>query len=335
MEAKMKDVAREAGVSMATVGRVIHNKGYISDEARQRVEAAIKKLGYVPNTVARTLTTKRSGIIGCLVVENAGNLHQDINKSLMAAAERRGYRLFTLQSRVAVRDEDELIRQFIGLGVDGLAIISNIYINQGQIDLLKSRSIPVVAVERPYFFENIDNVCFRDMEGAYQNTRRMLDMGHRHIAFLGPQPFAQVEADRLEGFQKAMEEAGVPRGKQLINLTKNYGISFGKEKMEHILTLTQRPTAIFCTADILAAGAMQAMYSAGLRVPEDMSISGYDNRIAQELAPPINSAEPELNQIGEATMDLLMRRMEEPDALPKTEYINIRYIDRGTVLRLT
>ena len=112
METKMKDIAREAGVSIATVGRVLHNKGYISEEARQKVEAAVKKLGYVPNTIARTLTTKRSGIIGCLVVENASNLHQDISKFLMSAAERRGYRLFTMQSRVSVRDEDELICRF-------------------------------------------------------------------------------------------------------------------------------------------------------------------------------------------------------------------------------
>lgn len=334
MEAKMKDIAREAGVSMATVGRVLHNKGYISDKARQRVEAAIEKLGYVPNTAARTLTTKRSGIIGCLVVENAGNLYQDIGRFLMAAAERRGYRLFIMQSRVSVRDEDELIRQFIGLGVDGLAIISNIYINEGQIELLKLRSIPVVAVERPYFFEKVDNVCFKDIEGAYENTRRMLDMGHRRIAFLGPRPFAQVEADRLEGFQKAMEEAGIPRSAQMLYLTENYGISFGRDGMEQILALSERPTAVFCTADILAAGAMQAMYQAGIRVPEDMSISGYDNRIAQELAPPVNSAEPDLDRIGEVTMELLAKRMEDPDAPARTEYINMRYIDRGTVRRL-
>lgn len=334
METKMKDIAREAGVSIATVGRVLHNKGYISEEARQKVEAAVKKLGYVPNTIARTLTTKRSGIIGCLVVENASNLHQDISKFLMSAAERRGYRLFTMQSRVSVRDEDELICRFIGLGVDGLAIISNVYIEQRQIELLRLRSIPVVAVERPYFFENVDNICFKDLERAYENTRRMLDMGHRRIAFLGPRPFGQVEADRLEGFQRAMEDAGIPRSEQLLSLTSNYGISLGREGMEHILAFPQRPTALFCTADILAAGAMQVMYSAGLRVPEDISISGYDNHIAQELAPPINSTEPDLDRISEVTMDLLIKRIKEPDSPARTEYVDMRYIDRGTIRRL-
>ncbi len=327
----MKDIAREAGVSTATVGRVLHKRGYVSPEARERVETAVKKLGYVPNTIARALTTKRSNTIGCLVVENASNLHQEISKALMAAAERRGYRLFTMQSRVEVRDEEELIRQFIGMRVDGVAVISNIYLTEGQTELLWARSIPVVAVERAYADPFVDNICFRDLDGAYESTKRFLEKGHRRVAFLGPEPFATVEAHRLEGFRRAMEEAGVPRREQLLSLTETYGIKLGRQAMERLLALTERPTAVFCTADILAAGAMQALYAAGLRVPEDMSISGYDNRIAQELAPPINSVEPDLSQVGEAAMELLLQRMEEPELPPQTRFLDMRYIDRGTI----
>ena len=333
MEAKMKDIAREAGVSTATVGRVLHKSGYVSPEAKERVDAAVRKLGYVPNTLARALTTKRSGIIGCLVVEHAGNLHQEISRVVMAAAEARGYRLFTMQSRLAVRDEDELIRQFIGLRVDGLAVISNIYLTREQLSLLRSRGVPVAAIERAYFSPGVDNVCFCDVEGAEETVRRFLDKGHRRIAFLGPKPFAQTEEDRLEGFRRAMAAAGIHREQPILALTETFSTVQGKAATEQLLDLPEPPTAIFCTADNLAAGAMQALYERGLRVPRDMSISGYDNRIAQELAPPIDSVEPDLEHLGDMVMDLLTARMENPDAASRTEWLKIRLVDRGTIIQ--
>lgn len=334
MEPKMKDIAREAGVSTATVGRVLHKKGYVSPEAKKQVEAAVQKLGYVPNTLARALTTQKSGIIGCLAVENAGNLHQEISRVILSAAEARGYKVFTMQSRIAVRDEEDLIRQFVGLRVDGLVVVSNIYLKREQFDFLRMKNVPVVTIERIYDAPCVDQIRFRDLEGAEEGVERFLRQGHRRIAFLGPKPFAQTEADRLEGFQRAMEAAGVSRKEQMLSLTETYGIAWGREGMLRLLALPERPTAVFCTADIMAAGAMQALYERGIRVPEDISISGYDNRIAQELAPPINSIEPDLSMLGDLAMDLLLERMEKPELASRTAWLDMRYIDRGTIFPL-
>lgn len=334
MDAKMKDIAREAGVSTATVGRVLHKRGYVSPDAKKRVETAVQKLGYVPNTLARALITNRSGIIGCLVVEHAGNLHQEISRVVLAAAEARGYRLFTMQTRLNVRDEDELIRQFIGLRVDGLVVISNIYLTREQLSLLRTRQVPVVAIERAYFSPGVDNVCFRDVEGAEEAVRHFLERGHRRVAFIGPKPFAQTEEDRLEGFRRAMAAAGIPEDGQTVALTQAYGIDEGRAAAQWLLALPEPPTGLFCTADSLAAGAMQALYARGVRVPQDISISGYDNRIARELAPPINSVEPDLDNLGGVTMDLLCARMERFDDAARTEWLRMRYVDRGTVTAL-
>lgn len=334
MEPKMMDIAREAGVSTATVGRVLHKKGYVSPDAKKRVEEAVQKLGYVPNTLARALITKRSGIIACLVVENAGNLHQEISHAILSAAERRGYKLFTLQSRVQVRDEDELIRQFLGLRVDGLVVVSNIYLKPEQFSFLRSKSVPVVTIERVYDVPGVDQIRFRDIEGAEEGVRQFLRRGHRRIAFLGPKPFAQTEADRLEGFRRAMENAGIPRQEQMICQTETYNIGCGKEGMEKLLALPHPPTAVFCTADILAAGAMQALYEQGIRVPDEISISGYDNRIAQELAPPINSLEPNLNDLGDTAINLLMDRMNQPSLEARVEWLDMCYVDRGSIRTL-
>lgn len=335
MEPKMTDIAKAAGVSIATVGRVIHNKGYVSPEARKRVEEAVEQLGYVPNTLARALITNRSGIIGCVMLENGGNPHQEINKSLMTAAEKRGYRLFTMQSRVEVRDEEELIRQFIGLRVDGVVLLADMYFTEKHLDLLHKRSISVVAIERPYFLPYIDNICFKDKQSAYFSTCKMLENGHKRIAFLGPKPEGNVEEERFAGFCYAMEEAGVSREEQIWELVDpySYRIDAGAAGMEHLLALPEPPTAVYCSADILAAGAMQTLHKRGLRVPEDMSISAHDNYIAQMLAPPINSVEPCLETVGERTIELLLSRMENPELAPRIEEIEMRYIDRGTVLK--
>ncbi len=333
MEPKMTDIAKAAGVSIATVGRVIHNKGYVSPEARKRVEEAVEQLGYVPNTLARALITNRSGIIGCVMLENGGNPHQEINKSLMMAAEKHGYRLFTMQSRVEVRDEEELIRQFIGLRVDGVVLLADMYFKEKHLELLHKRSIAVAAIERPYFLPYVDNICFKDEESAYFSTHRMLEKGHRRIAFLGPKPEGNVEEERFAGFCRAMEEGGVPREEQILERTDSYRIDAGAAGMEHLLALSEPPTAVYCSADILAAGAMQTLHKRGLHVPEDMSISAHDNYIAQMLAPPINSAEPCLETVGERTIELLLSRMENPELAPRVEEVGMRYIDRGTVLQ--
>ena len=108
----------------------------------------------------------------------------------------------------------------------------------------------------------------------------------------------------------------------------------GRAAAQRLLALPEPPTALFCTADSLAAGAMQALYARGVRVPQDISISGYDNRIARELAPPIDSVEPDLDKLGGVTMDLLCARMERFDAAARTEWLRMRYVDRGTVTEL-
>lgn len=334
MRVKMIDIAREAAVSTATVGRVLYGTGYVSKEARQRVEAAVRKFGYVPNAMARALKQERSGLIGILVRENPGNLYQRIDCSLSAAAEKCGYHVITLQARMKRSDEARLIDQFVGMRVEGLAIVSINQIPLAVFDKLHALSIPVVLVERDITHPFVDNVFTRDREGFYQATRRYWALGHRHIAFVGANYSYTVERMRLEGFQSAMEEAGVPRDRQLVRLQSDYGVISGQSAMEELLALPVCPTGVVCGSDRLAAGVMQALYRAGKRVPDDVSISGCDNVLAAELAPAIDSIEPDLDQVGGAVMRLLRRRMEEPEAAPAREYLDMRYVNRNSVRAL-
>lgn len=327
MPSTMTDIARRAGVSLATVGRVLNNSGYASEETRAKVEAAAAELGYVPNTMARALKSRRSGIIGSLVVGNENNLYHRINHHITTAAEKRGYHVITMQAR---GDEAFAVQEFIGMRVDGLVVISDPNVPTELLDKLHQLSIPVIAIERTYDHPFVDNVEVRDMDATRDVTERLLTLGHRRIAMIAPPPIQSVEKQRIEGFRAAMEAAGVPRDKQMVQSANSYNAVHGKIAAQALLSLPEPPTALVCTSDILAAGAMQALYEANLHIPDNMSIVGYDNTVAAQLAPPIDSVDLDLTNIGDTVFTLFERRMSNPNCVAKTELIGTTYVSRGT-----
>lgn len=331
MAVRMADIAREAGVSIGTVGRVLHQNGYVSQEARKRVEAAVDRLGYVPNVMARALKSQKSGMIGCLAMANVNGLFQRINSAFTQAAEQAGYQIVTMLGRSGHRDEEKLIDQFIGLRVDGLAVISNKNLAPPLFDKLSARGIPVVAVERTYNHPHVDNLAVRDREGCCQAAERFLHRGHRRLAMIAVDWDEPVERARREGFRQALCGWDIPQRDQLAQMVGQYQIEEGRAAMEALLALPEPPTGVFCTADTLAAGAMQAIYQAGRRVPQDFSIAGYDNVLAAQLAPSIDSVDLDMERIGERIVSILRRRMEAPSAPAIWEQLDTVYISRGTV----
>lgn len=331
MSATMGDIARLAGVSVATVGRVLNRKGYASRQVRQRVEEAAARLGYVPDSMARALKSSRSGLLGVLVLGSENNLYQRICRHITEAAEERGYQVLTVQ---AGDRAGQAVRQLIGLRVEGLAVVSNPLVPAEALDLLHSRSIPVAAVERTYPRPDVDNIRVLDADAVYGAVRRLLELGHRRVGLIAPRPGPPVERERAEGFRRAMEEAGVPEGERLAVYTGSYHVVQGKLAAQKLLALPQPPTAVLCASDILAAGAMQAFYAAGLRVPEDVSLVGYDNTTAAFLAPPVDSVDLDLGPLGGMVLDLLERRMRDPDAPARTLSLGTVYVSRGTVRAL-
>ncbi len=327
MAVTMSDIARLAGVSVPTVGRALNQKGYVSPEVRERVEAAAQKLGYVPNRMARALKSGRSGLIGSLVFGNENNVYQRINRHIMSAAEEKGFHVVTLQT---CGDGSQAIQQLIEMRVDGLAVISHLGIAPELFGRLHQIGIPVVAVERTYDLPYVDNIEVRDREAVFHAAQQLLALGHRHIGMICPSPQDSVEEQRLEGFHQALEEAGIPREQHEVELTDSYSTVHGKLAALKLLARSCVPTALVCASDILAAGAMQALYANGLRVPEDISIVGYDNTVAAYLSPPIDSVDLDLSQVGEILLNLLERRRNAPDCPARTEYLGTTYVARGT-----
>lgn len=330
MTVTMTDIAREAGCGVATVGRVIHRNGYVSKEVRERIEKAIAELGYVPDQSARTLKSQRSGIIGCLVMQSDNGLYYSINDEVIRAAEARGLTCITLEAQKR-GGEAALLRTMLGMHVDGIVLISDPNIPAEQFALLRRFKTPVVAIERGYPEQGVDSLLVRDREAARDAVGRMIQAGHRRVALIAKAPDMDVEHRRLQGYLDALEDADIPADNALIRLGADYTVSFGREAAEALLALPEPPTAVMAASDTLAAGVLQAAYAAGLNVPDDLSVCGYDNVLSQSLSPAIDSVGLSLEGLGERVLDLLEKRRENPDAPAESPDIETDYVSRGTV----
>ncbi len=330
----MIDIAKAVGVSIATVGRVIHQNGYVSPETRARVELEIARMGYIPNQMARALKGNGSGIIGSLLTSNPNGLCQRINQSIYFATQRHGFELLTMEGQHNRGDEERLVSKFIGMQVNGLVIISNGNVSGSLFERLRNERIPVVAVERGYAAQGVDSLIVKDFQGVHDAVGRIAARGHTRVAFIGMRPQHEVERLRHEGFWAAVRDFGLSGDTGLVRVEDSYGPESGRLAAEQLLGLKEPPTAIFAAADTLAAGAMQILYKHGLRVPQDISIVGYDNVLSEYLSPQIDSVDLSLSDIGETVLSLLNSRMEDLGKEVAVRSVETIYVDRGTVRRL-
>ena len=327
----MNDIARAADASVTTVGRVIHNSGYVSKEVRARVEKAIAALGYVPDRTARALKGGRSGVIGSLVRQNDNGLYYRINDSIIRAAREAGYELLTMEAQPDLDNEGRLIDNFIGLHVDGLVITSDPNVTPAMFIRLANAGIPAVAVERGYLDQGIDSLIVRDYDACRDAVTRIIRAGHRRVAVICSRRFTDVETQRCEGSLAAFKDAGIEPDEKLIKVVPGYDTQYGRIAAEELFSSGDIPTAVFATADSLAAGVLQAAYAHRLRVPDDVSVVGYDDVLSQSLSPAINSVGLFVESIGANVMDLLIRRMEDPDRPAQKRMIDTVYADRGSL----
>ncbi|WP_138751315.1 LacI family DNA-binding transcriptional regulator [Paenibacillus sinopodophylli] len=331
MKIKMSDVAKAAGVSLATVGRVLHNNGYVSEAKRKEIEQIIKETGYIPNKIAQGLKKSRSKIIGHLTLFNNNMQFKEISSAINMAASNSGYHVLTMTSHYGMGDEEQQLNDLIGHRVDGIIITSYHSISMELIGRLIEQNIPVVMIERTYEIPMVDRIVVNDHAISLNAVRHIVHKGHRRIAFIGAALEHQVETDRFTGYIDALNEAGIVPHEEWVNVMSEYSVEEGRKAIGILLNAKQPPTAIFMTSDIYACGVMQILYERGLRVPDDLSLIGYDNTLSALLSPPITSVGLPFKEIGEHALDLLIRRMNDNSALSRTIRIDPFLMDRHTV----
>nr|WP_037290075.1 LacI family DNA-binding transcriptional regulator [Saccharibacillus sacchari] len=287
------DIAREANVSVATVSRVLNNTAPVKKETRERIVALMHKYQFQPNALARSLTRKETGMIGFILPDITNPFFPEVLSGFDYEARRLGYTYF-LCDTISTNEENERLydrqyereSQYLSLlmekQVDGIVMIG------GRVDLAKpdpelARELEEVAKRVPVLLLNgslpktkLNRVSADQKFGAELAVQHLIELGHRDIAVIGGYSKMTNTQQRLAGFRSAMKDAGLPVRKEWI-LTEGFSVPKGQEYAAQLLSAKRRPTAIFCMNDLLAIGALKAAHRAGIRVPEELSIVGYDD----------------------------------------------------------
>jgi DNA-binding LacI/PurR family transcriptional regulator len=345
-DATLKDVAKLAGVSTATIARVIHNNGYVAEETRRVVKAAIEQTGYQINAVAQGLRKNRTFTLGHVVQRVAPNLFfAGVVLGAQEEADRHGCGVVVVNTQGSPERERLGVDTLVRRRVD--AIMFTTWTDQENVKRAVAAGIPVVQVER---FAEVEThrVIVDNHAGAREAVEHLLALGHRRIGFIGvsPDPIAhpnveiavpmkhrRIERERLSGYVDALAARGLAANDELIDLDGTYySVDHARMVVRRWLALPAgaQPTAVFATCDILAAGVLQELYARGLRVPDEMSVIGFDDTYACYLAPPLTSVEQPTHEMGRAAARLALATLHHDDGAdhPRTERLTTRLVVR-------
>ena len=331
---KMKDVAKAAGVSVTTVGRVLHNNGYVAADKREKIEAVIKELGFVPNKLAQGLKRQESRIIGHMTVFNMNMLYEQISAAINETAAKENYTVLTMTSHTGRNDEAKIVEELLGHRVDGIIITSNSFIDPKLIEKLTDQNMPVVMIERTLDLPKVDRVIIDDLSGARDAVLSMIDKGHKDIAYIGCRTDHEVEQLRLDGYLTALKSHNISIPDNYKQLTPYYGVDTGYQSAKNLMEGPKPPTAIFATADTYLCGILQYFYEKNIKVPEDVALIGYDDTLSRMMAPPISSMALPHEVIGREAMNLMLRRIKDAQAPARKVIVSPMLVDRKTVKRI-
>jgi DNA-binding LacI/PurR family transcriptional regulator len=333
MKATIYDVAKEAGVSIATVSLVINGKGKISEERREEIRQIIMRMGYKPSMIASALTGKKTYALGLLVPDISNPFFAEIARAVEDEGQRHGYSVFICSTD----NKDEKVEHYAALlqqkNVDGVIIGTGLK----ELSVLKpllQGGVPVALLAREFPSVVVPSVVVDDYAGGAAAAEHLISLGHRHLAVLAEQDSISSSRERVRGFRHTAEAAGITLDPAFV---LSSGIKEGKNKAQELLQRDDRPTAIFCCNDMLAIGALRAAKEMGLRIPQDCSIVGFDDTVLASVTdPPLTTIAQPIEQMGQTAVQLLIRQIgqpgEQPERVVLTPSLSIR--QSSMVLRL-
>jgi len=330
--ATLEAVARVAGVSRATVSRVVNESPRVSPDVRSAVEAAIRQLGYTPNRAARSLVTRRSDSIAVVITEPTARLFSDpffprLVRGVSAALAARDLQLVLLMPEPS--EEPRTIRYLTGGHVDGALLVS-LHGDDPIPAALAARGVPLVFVGRPPRGADVSYVDVDNRQGGRRATRHLLDGGARRVATVaGPADMA-AGVDRLEGYADAIRAAGRDVEPALV-AHGDFTYEGGAAAMERLLAAAPDVDGIFAASDLMAAGALGVLLARGRRVPDEVAVVGYDDSpIATTTRPPLTSVRQPIEEMGREAVHLLLDAIERADRPPRRVVLATELVARGS-----
>ncbi len=304
----IKDVAKRANVSITTVSHIINKTRYVSDELTDRVNKAMLELDYHPNSLARGLRSGKTKTIGLVVPDISNQFFAEVSRKIEDKGFENGYSVILCNTDDDPQKEKTYIDVLAAKKVEGIIFISTA-VETNNLEKIAEFNIPIVVVDRIISDVKSDIVLVDNVEGGYKATKYLLELGHRRIACIeGPSPI-KPSAQRVEGYQQALQEMGIPIDENLM-VAGDFRYESGNAAMQKLLKLTDPPTAVFSCNDMMALGAIQAINDNGMKIPDDVSVIGFDNiPFSQAVYPTLTTMAQPIHEMANLSIDLLINRI--------------------------
>lgn len=315
MAVTLAQIAKKANVSVSTISRALSNKSYpLKEETRQRILQLANDMGYQPNLIARSLQTSRSHLVGVLVDRMQSPFSAATVQGIQDGLRSAGYSISIAYSN---RDQSlviEAINDFYSRQVDGIVIL-NSWLHNYNDSILALQNRPFVFVNRLFGVCKQNCVGPGDHYGACLATQHLIDLGHRRIGYINGAASWLEAQDRASGYRDTLLKNNLPADETLIQ-QGDWGVDSGHQATQRLLSLIERPTAIFAANDIMALGATYAIQEAGLKIPADIALVGYDDRdFAAWIKPALTTIRMPAYEMGQAAARLLLQQLagEKPE----------------------
>ncbi len=323
--ATLNDIAATIGVAPMTVSRVVNGKGYVSDETRELVLKAVAEMNYRPNGLARNLKRQKTETVGLVLGDISNPYSTEIANAVREALSARGFNLFICISEHSAKEDIAAFDSLVDHNVDGIIVATRSNMEGDQrLRSIVERNVPVVVVGRDFHHELADSISADNFKGGFEATQHLIDLGHERVAFIGASYENRSNLKRLQGYLSALTEHGLPVDERLITGRKETisevpGYStekIGYEGMKRLLSLPKRPTAVFARNDFTAVGAMTAIKEAGLSIPKDIAVVGFDDTpLALHTLPPLTTVRQPMRLQGKLAAEFLLRRISAEDPI--------------------
>jgi LacI family transcriptional regulator len=301
--ATIKDVAREASVSVATVSRVFNGAAVVREETARRIREVAAALRYAPHSGARSLITNRTNTLGVLLPDLYGEFFSELIHGIDLTARKEGYHILVSRSWEGRSEIEEAMRAMRGR-VDGMLLMSPDLHADSLLNV--PPNLPVVLLCSPSRGQELDSVTIQNFQGAKEMVSHLIKVGHKRIAIIKGSIGNFDAAERLRGYRAALKEAGIANDPDLErqgDFTEDGGFTAARE----LMSLRKRPTAVFAANDSMAIGALSAFKQMGVRTPEDMAIAGFDDiPLCRYMDPPLSSVRVHIADLGSKAVEVLL-----------------------------
>lgn len=325
--ATMKQVAEKARVSTTTVSHVINNTRVVSEDARERVLSVIEELRYIPSAVARSLKNDRTHTLGMMIPNNSNPYFAEVIQGIEDASFKLGYNIILCNSYDDPKKQAAYIRVLMEKRIDGLILVSS-GTDEDLTELLANEGIPKVLVDREVAGVTADLIEADHVQGSYDATRYLISLGHKKIACVAGPKTLLPSGGRVTGYLRALQEAGISFNPDYL-IHSDFTSQGGFNAFQELLSKADRPTAIFASNDLMAIGGICAANQANVKIPQQLSVVGYDDiALASFSTPPLTTISQPKHTIGQLTAQILVDRIARPEAPMRREMLSSQLIVR-------